>query len=206
MDSARVQELPLNGRNFLQLALLSGGAVAPDRPQRCYQADRRDAVTMPVILGGNVGSSTGYLINGIATRGGRLGESALNISPAAIDQFKVQMSFFMPDQGPNPGLINLTTRSGGNSFHGELFEFFRNEKLDARNFFAPGPRSCIAISSAAPSAAPSARIGLGSSATTRALREITAFSASGYAPTAAMFGGDFRGVSEHDLRSRHVIR
>ena len=102
VDSARVQELPLNGRNFLQLALLSGGAVAPTTRSDAIggQTGRSDNA---VILGGNVGSSTGYLINGIATRGGRLGESAMNISPAAIDQFKVQMSFFMPDQGPNPG-------------------------------------------------------------------------------------------------------
>ena len=138
VDSARVQELPLNGRNFLQLALLSGGAVSPTVRSDAIggQTGRSDNA---IILGGNVGSSTGYLINGIATRGGRLGEAALNLSPAAIDQFKVQMSYFMPDQGPNPGLVNLTTRSGGNAFHGELFEFFRNEKLDARNFFAPGP-------------------------------------------------------------------
>ena len=135
VDSSRVQELPLNGRNYLQLALLSGGAVQANVRSDAIsgQTGRNDNA---VLLGGNVGSSTGYMIDGIAVRGGRLGESALNLSPAVIDQFKVQMSFFMPDQGPNPGLVNLTTRSGGNRFHGELFEFFRNGNLDARNFFA----------------------------------------------------------------------
>ncbi|MGH9628559.1 MAG: carboxypeptidase regulatory-like domain-containing protein [Bryobacteraceae bacterium] len=195
VDSARVQELPLNGRNFLQLALLSGGAVAP--------TGRSDSITgqtgrgdNAVLLGGNVGSSTGYLINGIATRGGRLGESALNISPAAIDQFKVQMSFFMPDQGPNPGLVNLTTRSGSNSFHGELFEFFRNEKLDARNFFAPGPEKLHRNQFGGSIGGPIRKDRTWFFGHYEGLREITAFSAAGYAPTAEMFGGDFRGVPE----------
>ncbi|MEJ7608108.1 MAG: carboxypeptidase-like regulatory domain-containing protein [Bryobacteraceae bacterium] len=195
VDSARVQELPLNGRNFLQLALLSGGAVAPTGRSDAIggQTGRSDN---SVILGGNVGSSTGYLINGIATRGGRLGESALNISPAAIDQFKVQMSFFMPDQGPNPGLVNLTTKSGSNSFHGELFEFFRNEKLDARNFFAPGPEKLHRNQFGGSIGGPIRKDRTWFFGHYEGLREITAFSAAGYAPTAAMFTGDFRGVPE----------
>jgi hypothetical protein len=195
VDSARVQELPLNGRNFLQLALLSGGAVAPTTRSDAIggQTGRSDNA---VILGGNVGSSTGYLINGIATRGGRLGESAMNISPAAIDQFKVQMSFFMPDQGPNPGLVNLTTKSGSNSFHGELFEFFRNEKLDARNFFAPGPEKLHRNQFGGSFGGPIRKDRTWFFGHYEGLRELTALSASGYAPTAAMFGGDFRSVSE----------
>ena len=81
IDSARVQELPLNGRNYLQLALLSGGAVQPTGRSDAIsgQTGRSDNA---VLLGGNVGSSTGYMVDGIAVRGGRLGESALNLSPA----------------------------------------------------------------------------------------------------------------------------
>ncbi|HYO82542.1 MAG TPA: carboxypeptidase-like regulatory domain-containing protein [Bryobacteraceae bacterium] len=195
VNSARVQELPLNGRNFLQLALLSGGAVSPTGRSDAIggQTGRSDNA---VILGGNVGSSTGYLINGIATRGGRLGESALNISPAAIDQFKVQMSFFMPDQGPNPGLVNLTTRSGANRFHGELFEFFRNEKLDARNFFAPGPEKLHRNQFGGSFSGPLRTDRTWFFGHFEGLREITAFSSAGYTPTAAMFSGDFRAISE----------
>lgn len=195
VDSSRVQELPLNGRSYLQLALLSGGAVAPTGRSDAIsgQTGRSDNA---VILGGNVGSSTGYLINGIATRGGRLGESAMNLSPAAIDQFKVQMSFFMPDQGPNPGLVNLTTRSGSNRFHGELFEFFRNEKLDARNFFAPGPEKLHRNQFGGSFGGPIRTDRTWFFGHYEGLREITAFTAAGYAPTAAMFGGDFRGIAE----------
>lgn len=191
VDSARVQELPLNGRNFLQLALLSGGAVQPTGRSDAIagQTGRSDNA---VLLGGNVGSSTGYLINGIATRGGRLGESALNISPAAIDQFKVQMSFFMPDQGPNPGLVNLSTKSGGNQYHGELFEFFRNEVLDSRNFFASGPEKLHRNQFGGSIGGPVLKDRMWFFGHYEGLREITAFTVNGYAPTAAMFGGDFR--------------
>jgi hypothetical protein len=195
VDSARVQELPLNGRNFLQLALLSGGAVQPTGRSDAIggQTGRSDNA---VLLGGNVGSSTGYLINGIATRGGRLGESALNLSPAAIDQFRVQMSFFMPDQGPNPGLVNLNTRSGSNAFHGELFEFFRNEVLDARNFFAPGPEKLHRNQFGGAIGGPIRRDKTWFYGNYEGLREITAFTAAGYSPTGNMFRGDFRELSE----------
>lgn len=191
VDSSRVQELPLNGRNFLQLALLSGGSNQSNGRSDAIggQTGRSDNV---VLLGGNVGSSTGYLINGIATRGGRLGESAFNISPAAIDQFKVQMSFFMPDQGPNPGLINLTTKSGGNAFHGELFEFFRNEVLDARNFFSPGPEKLHRNQFGGSFGGPIWKDRTWFFGHYEGLREITAFTAQGYAPTANMFGGNFQ--------------
>src|SRR5205807_1639141 len=138
VDSERVESLPLNGRNFLQLALLAGGSSALTGNANVIQTQ----IGHPdrgVILAGNMPQTTGYLIDGIATRGGRLGESAVNISVAAIDQFKVQQSFFMPDQGPNPGLVNVTTKGGGNDLHGQAFEYVRNRRFDARNYFAQGP-------------------------------------------------------------------
>ena len=190
VDSGRVQELPLNGRNYLQLALLSGGAVPTNGRSDAISAQTGRA-SNAVLLGGNLGSSTGYLIDGIAVRGGRLGESALNLSPAAIDQFKVQMSFFMPDQGPNPGLVNLTTKGGSNKFHGELFEFFRNGDLDARNYFSPTAENLHRNQFGAAVGGPIQRNRTWFFGNFESLRELTAFTSSGYAPTAAMFGGNF---------------
>ncbi|HMJ60414.1 MAG TPA: TonB-dependent receptor [Bryobacteraceae bacterium] len=194
INSGRVQELPLNGRNYLQLALLSGGAVTPNTRSDAIsgQTGRSDNA---ILLGGNVGSSTGYMIDGIAVRGGRLGESAVNISPAAIDQFKVQMSFFMPDQGPNPGLVNLITKGGNNSFHGEAFEFFRNGNLDARNFFSQVPENLHRNQFGAAIGGPIRKDKTWFFANFESLRELTAFTASGYAPTQAMFNGDFSALS-----------
>lgn len=194
VDSARVQDLPLNGRNYLQLALLSGGAVGPSRNDSiATQTGRSDNV---VLLGGNLPSSTGYLVNGIQVRGGRLGESALNLSPSAIDQFKVQMSFFMPDQGPNPGIVNLTTKSGSNRFHGELFEFFRNGDLDARNFFSPGAEDLHRNQFGGAIGGPLLRDKTWFYANYEGLRELTAFTSSGYTPTARMFSGNFSEIAE----------
>lgn len=194
VDSGRVQELPLNGRNYLQLALLSGGAVQSNGRSDAIngQTGRSDN---SVLLGGNVGSSTGYMIDGIAVRGGRLGESAMNLSPAAIDQFKVQMSFFMPGQGPNPGVVNLTTKGGGNQFHGEVFEFFRNGNLDARNFFAQTAENLHRNQFGAAVGGPIRKDRTWFFANFESLRELTAFTSAGFAPTAAMFGGDFSGLN-----------
>src|SRR5260370_5644005 len=88
---------------------------------RANAADQTGHPGRAVIIAGNMGGATGYLVNGIAVRGGRLGELALNLSVADIDQFKVQQSFFMPDHGPNPGLVNVTTKGGGNELHGQAF-------------------------------------------------------------------------------------
>ncbi|MEX2261324.1 MAG: TonB-dependent receptor [Bryobacteraceae bacterium] len=195
VDSERVQSLPLNGRNFLQLALLAGGSNEP--------TGRSDVVGgqvghphRAVIINGNMSTTTGYLINGIATRGGRLGESALNLSIASVDQFKVQQSFFMPDQGPNPGLVNVTTKGGSNAFHGQAFEFVRNEIFDARNFFAPSAEDLKRNQFGFALGGPIKKDKIWFYGHYEGLREITAFTARAYTPTRAMFGGDLREVPE----------
>ena len=71
-----------------------------------------------MIVAGQVEGVADYMIDGVETRGGRLGESALNISVADIDQFKVNMNFFMPDEGPDPGIVNVYTKSGTNTLGG----------------------------------------------------------------------------------------
>ncbi len=190
VDSGRVESLPLNGRNFLQLALTAAGSEpVSGRSDNTGQVGHPDR---SVIIAGNIGSSTGYSINGIATRGGRLGESALNLSIAAIDQFKVQQSFFMPDQGPDPGLVNVTTRGGNNEFHGQAFEFVRNGDFDARNFFAIAPENLKRNQFGGAVGGPIRKNRIWFYANYEGLRQITGFTASAYTPTAALFAGDFR--------------
>jgi len=194
VDSGRVESLPLNGRDFLQLALMTAGSEAPtgksDNTAQIGHPDRA------VIIDGNWASSTGYTINGIATRGGRLGESALNLSIASIDQFKVQQSFFMPDQGPNPSLVNVTTNGGTNQFHGQAFEFVRNGDMDARNFFAVAPEALKRNQFGAAAGGPIRKDRIWFFANYEGLRQLDAFSANAYTPTAAMFGGDFNQVPQ----------
>jgi hypothetical protein len=133
VGTARIEDLPLNGRNFLQLSLLAAGSDPPGTAWSNNQTGRSDR---GVAVSGNTPQVTGYLVDGVIVRGTRSNELAATVSPAAIDQFKVQQSFFMVDQGPDPALINIITKGGGNTVHGEAYEFVRNESLDSRNFFS----------------------------------------------------------------------
>jgi hypothetical protein len=96
-----------------------------------------------IVLPATLPQTTGYSVNGFNVSGARDGELAVGLSVAAIDQFKVQQNFLMPDQGAATAAVNVVTKTGGNQFHGEAFEFLRNRDLDARSFFEPagmGPR------------------------------------------------------------------
>jgi hypothetical protein len=137
VDSGRVRDLPLNGRNFLQLWLLTGGA-ADISPANDNFAASIGHPARAIILPGTLPYSVSYFLNGIPIRGSRDGELALNLSIAAVDQFKIQESFLMPDQGPNAAAVNVVTKSGSNQFHGEVFEFLRNGSLDARSLHPAG--------------------------------------------------------------------
>ena len=190
VDSERVRELPLNGRNFLQLALLSGG-VNEVSPVSDVFASNVGPPGRLVVLPGTFPYSVGYSLNGFNIRGSRDGELALSPSVAAIDQFKIQVNFLMPDQGTSSAVVNLVTKSGSNQYHGELFEFFRNRVLDARSFFAPVREDVKRNQFGAALGGPLRRDRMWFHAFYEGLRELTAFSTSGYSPTTEMFGGDF---------------
>jgi hypothetical protein len=132
IDNKRVEELPLNGRNFLQLALLVGGT----QPSTTTNQTGHNSLTLEVT--GNSQWLTGYNINGISTRSPRIGNSSLNLSISAIDQFKIELGFFLPDKGPQGGIIDVLTRSGTNTVHGEVYEFLRNTDLNAYQYRFPG--------------------------------------------------------------------
>lgn len=139
-----VANIPLNGRNFLQLGLLSGattqnaGAAASSVGQTGSTGTNGNRL-LSLLVAGNEPDFTMYLVNGIQTVGSRAGNSSLNLSVSAIDQFEVHYGFFMPDLGPNPGIVDVITKSGGNKIHGEAYEFFRNTAMEAKDYFAGQP-------------------------------------------------------------------
>jgi hypothetical protein len=193
VDSERIESLPLNGRNFLDLALLASGAVNVSPANNLF-ANNVGPPSRTIILPATLPTSASYSLNGINITGSRDGELALSPSIAAIDQFKVQENFLMPDQGSNPASVNIVTKSGTNLFHGEAFEFFRNGILDARTFFAAGPEDLKEN-----------QFGLAFGGRLRkdrvwfygfyeGLRQLTAFSSAGYNPTEDMFEGTFAGI------------
>ncbi|MGH9674602.1 MAG: TonB-dependent receptor domain-containing protein, partial [Bryobacteraceae bacterium] len=131
VDQRRIVELPLNGRNFLELAALSAGA-SPKTPFRVTQFGNRNQY---VTIGGGRDSSTNYLIDGIEARSLRFNNSSLQPSIDAIQEFKVERNSFSAEYGRGVAVINTAIKPGTNDFHGTLYEFFRNDKLDTRNFF-----------------------------------------------------------------------
>ena len=190
IDSKRVEELPLNGRNFLQLTLLAGGAGNLG-PANNLSTANVGPPSRAVILPGSFPHSTSYSLNGVNLNGSRDGELVAGFSIAAIDQFTVQESFLLPDQGAGGALVNIVTKSGGNQFHGEVFEFFRNRDLDARSFFAAKAEDLKRNQFGFAVGGPIRRDKLWFHGFYEGTRELTAFSAAGYSPTPAMFEGNF---------------
>lgn len=135
IDRERVQTLPLNGRYFLDLGLLAPGSVTP--PQGAFSsAPIRGLGSFSITTAGNREETTNYVINGITLN--NLTNSSITFQPSigAVQEFKVDNSTLSAEYGQSSGaVVNIATRSGANEFHGELFEFFRNDALDARNFF-----------------------------------------------------------------------
>ena len=130
-----VQQLPLNGRNYLQLGLLSG-ATQPTSGAANGSIAQTGHPGMSLNIAGNQPDYTMYVVNGLQTLGSRAGNTSLNLSVGAIDQFEVHYGFFMPDMGPNPGIVDVVTKSGTNHIHGEVYEFVRTNQMQARNYFA----------------------------------------------------------------------
>ncbi|HUV96730.1 MAG TPA: carboxypeptidase-like regulatory domain-containing protein [Acidobacteriaceae bacterium] len=201
VDNARVEQLPLNGRNFLQLGLLAAGSQRPTGSSDMVSSQTGRGDTSISVAGSNQ-FQTSYLIDGIATRGSRIGNSSLNLSLAAIDQFKIELGFFMPDQGPNPGIVDVITKSGTNKLHGEAYDFVRNTDLNATNFFATKPqilhRNQFGFAIGGPIIIPKLVNGqnkLWFHFTYEGTRQIQNFLSSAYTPTQAMMNGDFSGES-----------
>ncbi len=135
IDKATVQELPLNGRHFLDLTVLTpGGVVAPTAGS--LTAPSRGLGANSFITAGNREDSVNFQINGINLNDMSQNQITFQPSINTTSEFKINNSTFSAEYGRSSGsIVNVSTRSGTNSFHGEVFDYFRNEALDARNYF-----------------------------------------------------------------------
>jgi hypothetical protein len=135
IDRKMVDTVPLNGRYFLDLGLLVPGSVSP--PQAAFSAaPMRGLGSLAFNTAGNREETINYLINGITLNNLTFSSVSFQPTVSTIQEFKVDNSTFSAEFGESSGaIVNIATRSGANTFHGELFEFFRNDALDARNFF-----------------------------------------------------------------------
>ena len=130
-----VQEIPLNGRHFVDLGLLIPGSVTP--PQNGFlTAPLRGQGSFAFNTAGNREDTVNFMINGINLNDMVQNQITFQPSINTVQEFKVDNSTFSAEYGRSSGAIaNIATRSGANQFHGEAFEFLRNDVFDARNFF-----------------------------------------------------------------------
>lgn len=197
MGRAPVEQLPLNGRNFIQLATLTSGSQEPTGNSDMVTSQTGHSNLTISVTGANQ-FETSYFIDGVAMRGARIGNLSLNESVSAIDQFKIELGYFMPDLGPNAGIVDVMTKSGTNTLHGETYEFLRTTDLNARNFFATQPenfhRNQFGVSLGGPIVIPKLINGhnrLWFFGNYEGTRQITGTVATAFDPTQAMLNGDF---------------
>jgi hypothetical protein len=135
ISGAQVSELPLNIRRFGTLPLLMPGTV-PDRGGFSSNIFGSPFSEDTYATNGLRGSGNNILIDGVDSKNMFTGGFSIQPSPDAIQEFKIQTQSFSAVFGKNGGsTINLVTKAGTNEIHGTAFEFLRNDKLDARNFF-----------------------------------------------------------------------
>ncbi|HKF01259.1 MAG TPA: carboxypeptidase-like regulatory domain-containing protein [Candidatus Sulfotelmatobacter sp.] len=141
ITAEQVSELPLNGRNFVQLATLTPGTTQSTNPNSFFtnaassEAATRGAFSLSV--GGSREQSTNWQLDGNDNNQLDEGGIAIFSDIDAIQEFKVLTYNYSAEYGERAGpTVLVTTKSGSNQFHGSLFEFFRNTKLDARSYFA----------------------------------------------------------------------
>ncbi|HVO62538.1 MAG TPA: carboxypeptidase-like regulatory domain-containing protein [Terriglobales bacterium] len=137
----QVADLPLNGRDFVQLATLTPGTTQETNPNSFFNGGGSSEVstrgTFSLSVGGSRAQSTDWLLDG--NDNNELTAGGISILPSidAIQEFKVLTYNYSAEYGTRAGpTVLVTTKSGSNAFHGSVFEFLRNTKLDARSYFA----------------------------------------------------------------------
>ncbi len=132
-----VQEIPLNGRHFTDLSLLTAGTVTP--PANGFlTAPLRGQGSFAINTAGQREDTTNWLVNGINLNDPVQNQITFQPPIDTLAEYKIDNSTFPAQYGRNSGaIVNLATRSGSNEYHGEAFDFLRNNALDARNFFNP---------------------------------------------------------------------
>jgi Carboxypeptidase regulatory-like domain len=136
VDKRQVQNLALNGRNYMQLVTLIPGAAILDEDQLALTTSL--SISQAAINGNRPNYNSLSVDGGFNMDSGSNNSQVNNVGIDFIEEVKIQTSNFSAEYGRNAGAaVNIITRGGGNSYHGSAFEFLRNDKLDARNFFSP---------------------------------------------------------------------
>jgi len=144
IESKSIVDLPLNGRDIYQLVALQPGISVPGQGTYYGSPDVNNPIFDFHQEGGSMVFSSGggrlvmndFMVDGGDTNGTIANEALLHIMPDAVEEFRVLTNTFNPEFGRNSGsVVNIITRSGTNNWHGNAFEFLRNDALNAHNYF-----------------------------------------------------------------------
>src|SRR6266513_2806699 len=127
ISQKQVEELPLNGRNFLSLLFIGTGAVQTTGEQGQMRQGEGNAIS----INGSRPTSNNYTLDGLINTDTALNTPAVVLSQDAIQEFKVQNATYSAEYGFSANQINIVSKSGTNSLHGTAFQFLRNDALDA---------------------------------------------------------------------------
>jgi hypothetical protein len=131
VSQKQVEQLPLNGRNFLNLLFIGAGAVQTTGEQGQMRQGEGNAIS----INGGRPTSNNYTLDGLVNTDTALNTPAVILSQDAIQEFKVQSETYSAEYGFSANQINIVSKSGTNQFHGTAFEFLRNDAFDARSTF-----------------------------------------------------------------------
>jgi hypothetical protein len=199
IETERILELPLNGRNAAELVVLSGAAVQTGTSTN--YSNLRGGVSISVAGGPSFGTT--YLLDG-AIHNNPYDSNNLPLPfPDALQEFKVETGGLSAQNGLHSGAaVNAVTRSGSNEFHGSLFEFVRNYKFNARNYFAPSRDSLKRNQFGGTIGGPIVQNRLFFFAAYQGtITRQDPSSTISYVPTAQMLAGDFTTVTSPQCRS-----
>ena len=130
VSQRQVEELPLNGRNFMQLMLIGAGAVTVGGEQGTMRQGEGNAVS----VNGGRPEGNNYTLDGLVNTDSALVTPAVILSQDAIQEFKVESGTYSSEYGFSASQINIVSKSGTNQLHGSVFEFDRNDAFDALPF------------------------------------------------------------------------
>ncbi len=135
IENRQVADLPLKGREFMELAVLSPGVVNPPGGTRGDSLQQTGKLIN--VLGNRTGHNL-FMVDGVSVTDEYYNNVALSPSPDATREFNMELTDYSAEFGGKSGaVINVITKSGSNDFHGSVYEFVRNDLFDAQNFFAP---------------------------------------------------------------------
>lgn len=138
VETKKIVELPLNGRFFLDLALMQPGTVVPSTNNRTFLAVPSGIGISGINASGTREDSTNYVVDGINLSDMVQNQITFQPNIDMIQEFKVQTNAFSAEYGRNAGIIiNGISKSGTNGLHGTVYEFVRNSVFDAKNYFDP---------------------------------------------------------------------